>query len=55
MNSKLTRRDMIKGSVAFAALAFAQYPLSSFGFRLAGTLIYRKPQTYFLAICSMDF
>ena len=32
MNSQLTRRDMLKGSVAFAALAFAQYPLSTFGF-----------------------
>ena len=32
MNPKLTRRDMLKGSVAFAALAFAQYPLSTFGF-----------------------
>src|SRR6266480_1227468 len=28
----LTRRDMIRGSVAFAALAFAQTPLSAFGF-----------------------
>ena len=27
----LTRREMIKGSVAVAALAFAQYPLSMFG------------------------
>jgi DMSO/TMAO reductase YedYZ molybdopterin-dependent catalytic subunit len=27
----ITRRDMIKGSVAVAALAFAQYPLSLFG------------------------
>src|SRR5947207_3283110 len=27
----LTRREMIKGSVAAAALAFAQYPLSLFG------------------------
>ena len=32
MNSQLNRREMIKGSVAFAALAFAQYPLSTFGF-----------------------
>ena len=32
MKSQLTRREMIKGSVALAALAFAQYPLSSFGF-----------------------
>src|SRR6185312_12541060 len=31
MNQTLTRRDMIKGSVAFAALAFAQTPLSLFG------------------------
>ncbi|HMJ89730.1 MAG TPA: sulfite oxidase [Candidatus Acidoferrum sp.] len=30
-NSGLTRRDMIKGSVAVAAMAFAQYPLSMFG------------------------
>ena len=28
----LSRRDMIRGSVAFAALAFTQFPLSSFGF-----------------------
>src|SRR6266478_5535422 len=27
----LTRREMIKGSVAVAAIAFAQYPLSLFG------------------------
>src|SRR6185436_9970928 len=27
----VTRRDMIKGSVAVAALAFAQYPRSPFG------------------------
>jgi DMSO/TMAO reductase YedYZ molybdopterin-dependent catalytic subunit len=32
MNSHLTRRDMIRGSVALAALAFAQSPLSAFGF-----------------------
>lgn len=32
MNSRLTRRDVIKGGMAFAALAFAQYPLSMFGF-----------------------
>jgi DMSO/TMAO reductase YedYZ molybdopterin-dependent catalytic subunit len=32
MNSQLTRREMIKGSVAFAALALTQPPLSSFGF-----------------------
>jgi len=31
MHSQLTRRDMIRGSVAFAALALAQYPLSVFG------------------------
>src|SRR5213594_751694 len=31
MNSPLTRRDLIKGSVAFAALAFAEFPLSLFG------------------------
>lgn len=30
-SSGVTRRDMIKGSVALAALAFAQYPLSLFG------------------------
>ena len=28
----LTRRDMLRGSVAFAALAFAQHPLSVFGY-----------------------
>src|SRR5258706_1295139 len=28
----ITRRQMIKGSVALAALAFAEYPLRSFGF-----------------------
>ena len=27
----VTRRDMIKGSMAFAALAFMQRPLSAFG------------------------
>src|SRR5439155_112598 len=33
MNSQpLTRRDMLRGSVAFAALAFAQQPLALFGF-----------------------
>src|SRR5881409_1965020 len=32
MNQSLTRRDMLRGSVAFAALAFAQHPLSVFGF-----------------------
>ncbi|MEY2409064.1 MAG: hypothetical protein QOF48_1734 [Verrucomicrobiota bacterium] len=32
MNPVVTRRDMIKGSMAFAAFAFAQQPLSSFGF-----------------------
>lgn len=31
MQSQLTRRDMIKGSVAFAALFLAQRPLSVFG------------------------
>src|SRR2546422_4390548 len=31
MNSHLTRRDMIKGSAAFAALALTQRPLSLFG------------------------
>ncbi len=30
-HQRVTRRDMIKGSVAVAALAFAQYPLSLFG------------------------
>jgi len=30
-NAKLDRREMIKGSVAFAALALTQYPLSLFG------------------------
>src|SRR5260221_49608 len=28
----LTRREMLRGSVAFASLAFAQHPLSCFGF-----------------------
>lgn len=32
MNSRLTRREVIKGGMALAALAFAQYPLSAFGF-----------------------
>jgi DMSO/TMAO reductase YedYZ molybdopterin-dependent catalytic subunit len=32
MNPSLTRRDMLRGSVAFAALAFAHHPLSVFGF-----------------------
>src|SRR5688572_23484932 len=32
MTNRVTRRDMIRGSVAFAALAFAQHPLSTFGF-----------------------
>src|SRR5437016_994316 len=36
MNQPLTRRDMLRGSVAFAALAFAQRPLSVFGFDEAG-------------------
>src|SRR5258706_10938419 len=31
MNQSQTRREMIKGSVAWAALAFAQFPLRSFG------------------------
>jgi DMSO/TMAO reductase YedYZ molybdopterin-dependent catalytic subunit len=31
MKSQLNRREMIKGSVAMAAVAFAQYPLSLFG------------------------
>lgn len=42
MNSGLTRREMIKGSVAMAALAFSQYPLSTFGFaepEESGTLL----------------
>lgn len=30
-NSRLSRRDLIKGSMALAAVAFAQYPLSAFG------------------------
>jgi len=30
--ARLTRREMIRGSVATAALAFVQYPLSTFGF-----------------------
>src|SRR5438876_2259774 len=37
MNSSLTRRDMIRGSVAFAALAFDQPPLSVFGLDEPGT------------------
>jgi DMSO/TMAO reductase YedYZ molybdopterin-dependent catalytic subunit len=36
MNAQLTRREMLRGSVAFAALAFAQRPLSVFGFDEAG-------------------
>src|SRR2546427_4752808 len=32
MNTLLTRRDMFRGTVAFATLAFAQHPLSVFGF-----------------------
>src|SRR3989442_6939861 len=36
MNAQLTRREMLRGSVAFAALAFAQHPLSVFGFDEAG-------------------
>ena len=32
MKPGLTRREMIKGSVAMAASAFSQYPLSAFGF-----------------------
>src|SRR5437762_8585452 len=32
MNPRLTRRDMLRSSMAFAALAFAQTPLSVFGF-----------------------
>src|SRR5215468_6160805 len=32
MNPELTRRDLIRGGVAFAALAFVQQPLSLFGF-----------------------
>ena len=31
-STAITRRDLLKGSVAFAALAFAQHPLSAFGF-----------------------
>src|SRR5437762_6933878 len=36
MNQSLTRREMLRGSVAFAALAFAQRPLSVFGFEEPG-------------------
>src|SRR6266571_7703395 len=36
MDAQLTRRDMLRGSVAFAALAFAQHPLSVLGFDEAG-------------------
>ena len=32
MNSQLTRRDMLRGTVAFASVAFAQAPLAAFGF-----------------------
>ena len=32
MNSQLSRRDLLKGSVAFAALAFTHVPLDAFGF-----------------------
>lgn len=32
MKPRLSRRDMLKGSVAFAAYAFSSYPLASFGF-----------------------
>src|SRR5260370_7180304 len=32
MQTALSRRNMIKGSVALAATALARYPLSSFGF-----------------------
>jgi len=32
MPAQLTRRDLLKGGVALAALAFARYPLSAFGF-----------------------
>src|SRR2546427_4115856 len=32
MNTLLARRDMFRGTVAFATLAFAQHPLSVFGF-----------------------
>lgn len=32
MTTRLTRREMIRGSMAFAALALAQQPLSAFGF-----------------------
>src|SRR5580765_6160958 len=32
MDAQFTRRDMLRGSVAFAALAFAQRPLSVFGY-----------------------
>ena len=42
MPNSLTRRDVIKGSVAAAAIAFSQFPLSAFGFEEAeapGTLI----------------
>ena len=36
MNQSLTRRDMLRGTVAFATLAFAKHPLSVFGFEEAG-------------------
>src|SRR4030095_16446467 len=36
MGAQFTRRDMLRGSVAFAALAFAQHPLYIYGFAEAG-------------------
>ena len=41
-NNSLTRREAIKGSVAAAALALSQFPLSAFGFKesdTTGTLV----------------
>ena len=42
MTPRLTRREMIRGSVAMAALAFAQHPWPAFGVaepEEAGTLL----------------
>ena len=42
MSNSITRRDVIKGSVAAAAFALSQFPLSAFGFKeseASGTLV----------------
>src|SRR5262245_4032838 len=36
MNPRLSRRELLHGSMAFAALAFAQSPLAAFGFAEPG-------------------